>query len=531
MAIELYDLESLNSIGNAAVKTNIPELDPTVPGSFIRTMVDANSILIFAAQRNITAAMKDFFPQTASGEFLDFWAEINGLTRVPGTVSEGKVNLIGTLATSIPAGTTFANTALDNYVSTTTVTITSHAGSITLSRVATLVTAVTAVPHNLVSGSLAIISGAVDPAYNVTSPKASVTVIDENTFTYTVSSTPTAATDSGAYSSDFANIPVESVAIEDDMNLSPGAVLTLQDTVPGIDAGTQATVSGDGLTAGSDIEGDDSLRERVLLANAIDPGVFTTSQIRLDALTIPTASRVFVTNPSIDYTTDGTDVVGRVPDGFSESGGTATVDMTANGSDNIYVGSHITVAGVTPSDYNGDYTVLTVPDAFTFTYAVTGSPANSSVHGTVSLDKRKNIPIPGLVFVFVLDDDNDPPDPSTATLTNIKDAILVDLPAHATEDSVSVTGPIFPEVAVTISSLAPNTAGMRNALAASLNAFFQDSAEFAEDIKVNQIIAAIQNTQDLETGQFVTDFSLDLPTADVTVGNGSIGVLGTLTIA
>ena len=99
-----------------------------------------------------------------------------------------------------------------------------------------------------------------------------------------------------------------------------GALLTLQSTVTGIPVGTQATVNRDGLTAGSDIEDDESLRERVLLANAIDPGVFTSAQIRLDALSIPTATRVFVTNPSIDYTTGGDGVSFRVADGFSESG-------------------------------------------------------------------------------------------------------------------------------------------------------------------------------------------------------------------
>ena len=63
MPIDLYSLDELNSIGNAAVKTNLPELDPTIPGSMVRTLVSANSILIFAAQRNIQAALDDFFPQ------------------------------------------------------------------------------------------------------------------------------------------------------------------------------------------------------------------------------------------------------------------------------------------------------------------------------------------------------------------------------------------------------------------------------------------------------------------------------------
>jgi uncharacterized phage protein gp47/JayE len=525
MTIDLYSLAELNAIGDAAVKSNLPELDPTIPGSMVRTLVSANSILIYAAQRNITAALNDFFPQTASGEFLDFWAEINALTRIPGTVAEGRISIIGTLFTTIPQGTLFASSASESYISTSAATIAAQAGSVTLSKSGTTITAVTPVVHSLVDGLSTVISGAGDSDYNGT---FTINVLDENTFTYTALSEPSAATDSGAYSSEFADIPIASQDIGTDKNLVVGSLLTLQSTVSGITDGTQGVVNRDGITAGSDLEDDESLRERVLLANSIDPGVFTSAQIRLDALTIPTATRVFVTNPSTDFTTDGTDVVDRVPDGFSEAGEVATIDMTANGTANIYAGSTITVAGVTPSGYDGDWTVLTV-SATEVTYTVGATLANSSVPGTVSLDKLKNIPQPGIVYVFVLDDNNAPPTPSASTLTNVKDKIIEKLPAHSTEDSVVVVGPFFTSVAVTISGLSPDSTAMRTAIENNLLAFFEDGAGFAEDIKLNQLITAIQNTQDLESGSFVEDFSLDAPTADTVIGDGSMGVLGTVT--
>ena len=64
MPVDLYSIEELNSIGDAAIKTNLPNLDPSLPGSFVRSLVSANSILIYAAQRNIQEALNDFFPQT-----------------------------------------------------------------------------------------------------------------------------------------------------------------------------------------------------------------------------------------------------------------------------------------------------------------------------------------------------------------------------------------------------------------------------------------------------------------------------------
>ncbi len=523
MAITLHSIEDLNNIGDAAVKTNLPQLDPSLPGSFIRTLVSANSILIYAAQRNIQEALDDFFPQTSSGSFLDFWAEINALTRVPGTVAEGRIVVTGTLATAIPIGTLFGSSASqDKYSSTSATTIAAQVGSVALTGTGATATAVTPVVHSLVSGLSVAISGAGDANYNVT---ATITVLDENTFTYASTG---AGADTGSYSSDFADVPINSIEIGADKNLDVGAVLTLQSTVAGMDGGTQGTVNRDGITGGADIEDDESLRERVLLANSIDPGVFTSAQIRLDALTIPTATRVFITNPLLAFTTDGTDVVARAVTSITQAAGTATA-LIADTS-NLFVGSTVTIAGATAPEYNGDVTIITIVANTSFTFAVdagAASPAGGTI--TVSLNKLKNIPQPGIVYVFVLDDDNAPPTPSSTTLTNVKNKVIIKLPAHTPSDNVEVVGPFFVSVNITISGLSPDTTAMRTAIQNSLTAFFEDDAGFAEDIKVNQIIAAIQNTQDLETGVFVDDFTLVAPTVDATVGNGSMGILGTIT--
>ena len=141
MPVDLYTYDELNSLGNANLKTNLPDIDPTVPGSFARALVSSEAVLIFAAQRNIEAAQDDFFPQTASGEFLDFWAGINALTRIPGTVAEGRISLTGTLAVSIPLGTLFASSADNIYTSTSATTISTQSGSVSLSHSGGTVTA------------------------------------------------------------------------------------------------------------------------------------------------------------------------------------------------------------------------------------------------------------------------------------------------------------------------------------------------------------------------------------------------------
>lgn len=527
MGIDLHSLAALNSIGNAAVKTNLPELDPTIPGSMIRTLVSANSILVFAAQRNIQEALNDFFPQTSGGEFLDFWAEINALTRIPGTVAEGSVSLIGTLATAIPLGTIFASSIGDRYVSTSAATVSAHAGSVTLSRVTTLATAVTPVAHSLVDGLLITITGATNAAFNVVD--VAINVLDENTFTYAMADSGSTS-DSGSYTADYADIPIASLDIGVDKNLDAGAALTLNTAIVGITSGTPAFVNRDGITAGSDLEGDESLRERVLLANAIDPGIFTNDQIRLDALTIPTATRVFITNPSTSFTTDGDNITGRSITGITRV--TTTATATLADTTGLFTGTVVTVTGANQSEYNGDVTIITVVANTSFTYTVAGSPTTPATGTiTVSLDKLKNIPQPGIVYIFVLDDNIDPPTPSSATLTNVKDKIILKLPAHTTEDDVIVVGPFFETIAITITGLSPDTTAMRSAIQNNLAAFFEDSAGFAEDIKVNGLIAAIQNTQDLESRAFVDDFTLTSPSADIEVGDGTMGILGVITFS
>lgn len=72
---------------------------------------------------------------------------------------------------------------------------------------------------------------------------------------------------------------------------------------------------------------------------------------------------------------------------ITQSSGTATATTsTAHG---LYRDDSITIAGATPSAYNGAQTVLTVPSSTTFTFAVdsgTSSPATGTITGV-----RKNI--------------------------------------------------------------------------------------------------------------------------------------------
>lgn len=66
---------------------------------------------------------------------------------------------------------------------------------------------------------------------------------------------------------------------------------------------------------------------------------------------------------------------------MSWSGGVVTVTATAHG---FNIGDIVTVAGVTPSGYNGVYEVTSVANANTFTFALAATPGNVTVQGTAA---------------------------------------------------------------------------------------------------------------------------------------------------
>lgn len=526
MPIQLNTIEELKAIGEGTLKTSIPSIDGSIPGNFANTLLTGTATQVFTEQKNIEELQNDFFPQTGAGEFLDFWGEIEGLTRGQGSVASGNMSIEAVPFTGVPIGTTFASGS-NIYESTAAAFSGFNAGSVTLTFSGGIVTAVTGVAHTLVNNFSVTISGASDSDYNGTFV---IIVIDEFTFTYAIVGTP-AAPDSGSYVSfeAFINLPIQSVEIGADQNLPLNSTLVIQ--TPVVSAASFGLANGDGITAGADAEDDESFRERILLSLASDKGVFTSPQIRLNGLSVLTATRIFIQNPEFTFTTDGTDITNRAVDGATFSAPTVTLDMTAEGTDGIFVNSVVEVAGAVESEYNGEQTITGVT-ATSLTYDIVGTPTTPAT-GTIdiSLNRLLNIPVPGYVFVFVLDDNNDPPTASSATLDAVKEAVLVQLPAHTPEDAVVVDNLIFESVAVTITSLDPFTPTMEDSIKANLATFFEDNGSFKDDVKRNELIAAIQNSVDSSTGDVVENFNLTVPAADVSIGNGKIGILGTVLVS
>lgn len=288
--------EELANQIRAEFRRQLPEVDPTVFGSWARAFADGNAALAQAITYLVRDLEKQLFPQTATDEFLDLWGGYEDLPRNDESPSQGLVTVNGTIGTIIPVSTQFAGGNGINYTSQAVATIQNVVQSITsLTRSGSTVTAVLPADHNLATGIEVTISGFDQPEYN---GLQIVEVNARNEFQYQITTTPvTPATGSGQYSADIASISVKSVENGIETNLEGGATLSFVTPIVGIPGSALAQF--DGITGGASIESDELYRTRILLSRSIIEGVFTTDQVILASLSLSGNTRAFVKNPTL----------------------------------------------------------------------------------------------------------------------------------------------------------------------------------------------------------------------------------------
>jgi len=439
MGLTYPTIEELAAHIRAEFRVQLPDVDPTVFGSWARAFADGNAALAQSISFLVRDLEKQLFPQTATGEFLELWGDYEGLERKPAAPAFGSVTLPGTVGTVVTTGTEFTGSNGIIYESTAVATITAVNQAVsTLTRSGTTATAVLAAEHQLATGVTVTMSGATQAEYNGDFVIV-VTAADE--FQYTITGAPaTPATGSPVYDVDIASIEAKAQTEGSATNLDSGAQIT---GTPGT-----AFVQFDGLSGGASEETDTEYRARIMLSRSIIQGVFTPDQIKLAALSVAGNTRAFVKKPTLSVCPGGGDA-----------------------------------------------------------------------------------PVPGQVGVFVLRDNDPSITPTAGVLSATKDAIVAEgaLPANSSSVDLLVQAPTLVPTAFTFTSLAPDTPTMRTAVEDQLQAFFEDTVDFEADVTEASYLGAIQSTQDLLTGAFLTSFALSAPTAGITVADGEIATLGAVT--
>lgn len=310
MPLSYPTLESLIETARAEFRRQLPDIDPTVFGSWSRGFIDGCGAMAHALGFLVRDLEQELFPQTATDEFLDRWGAYEDLTRNSATGASGFISLNGTVATVINAGEQFTGSNNVVYSVLSPAAVETVALLLTsLTRVGTTATANTATPHRLATGMSMTVSGAVQTEYNGTFP---IMVTGPNTYTYQVAGSPaTPATGTITETSDFASLNVQAVTTGPGTNMEAGATLNVG--LPNLAA--LAYVQFSAIGGGADLESDADYRDRIIESRSNISGVFTEDQIKIAARTVPGNTRVFVKRPvtSLGSGTPGTPAYSPAP--------------------------------------------------------------------------------------------------------------------------------------------------------------------------------------------------------------------------
>lgn len=244
---------------NAGQLDTSKQIDPNIRNSFALGLVKSMSAGFDENNDNVKEVLKQSFPHTATGIYLELWASWYGITRKDPVKAEGYAVFTGTASTTIPSATAIQKADGTQYETQASATISAQTiGITTLTRSGSTATATTNSNHNLATGLSVTIAGASQTEYNIT---ATINVISNTQFTYTISGTP-ASPATGTITASFTSAYIAIKAIDYGVNGNSLGGSQLSLISPIVDVNDTCYLSYDGLTLGLDAETDDQLRSR-----------------------------------------------------------------------------------------------------------------------------------------------------------------------------------------------------------------------------------------------------------------------------
>ena len=445
MAIEFSSISQIQQrIANAFILAinagqidNSKHIDPNIRNHFALGLVNSMAAGFDENNDNIKEVLKQLFPQTATGDYLELWASFFGINRKDAVQAEGFVVFTGVATTSIPIATAIQKADGFQYETQSLGTISAQTILISsITRSGSTATVTTTSEHNLATGVSALMAGASQSEYNIT---ATISVISPNQFTYQVSGSPaTPATGSPTASFTTAYVPIKAVEYGENGNSAGGSQLSL--ISPIVDVDNTCYLSYDGSSLGLDIETDEELRARLL-------------------------------------------------------------ERTSN---------------------------------FTAPFTASGLPVfiRENIAGVTRIWVQTATPSAGYVTIYFTRDNDSNIIPTAAQVNAVKNAIIDEnngiKPANTPNSYVIVAAPTPVPIAITFSSLSPNTKAMKTAITETLTDYFKSaSVNVGGDILLNEINALIYSVID-EDGNSPT-FALSAPASNTAISDSQLATLGTIT--
>lgn len=292
MTIEIPDSAvEVENRSKTDVQRILPESNPRLKNGWLNALITSTANRIFDFYLQLKSAIRENFPDTATGGILERWAAIWGKQRLAASKSSGNIVATGTAGGIVLSGTTVSTNG-SLYTSTSSATISSNSISISsITRSGQTATVTTVSDHGLASNVPVTISGADQTEYNVTD--AAITVTALNKFEYQVTGSPaTPATGTILAGFTSASVPIESDDFGIDTNLDAGTQLTLQSPIVNVD--DTLTVDFGAIGGGTDQETDTGLSVRTLERIQNPVALFNPAAITDKAKEVPGVTRVFV---------------------------------------------------------------------------------------------------------------------------------------------------------------------------------------------------------------------------------------------
>lgn len=171
---------------------------------------------------------------------------------------------------------------------------------------------------------------------------------------------------------------------------------------------------------------------------------------------------------------------------------------------------------------------------FTAPFTASGLPVfiKENIAGVTRIWVQTATPSAGYVTIYFVRDNDSNIIPSAAQVNAVKNAIIDEdngiKPANTPNSYVVVAAPTAVPIAITFSSLSPNTKAMKTAITETLTDYFKSaSVNVGGDILLNEINALIYSVID-EDGNSPT-FALSAPSANTAISDSQLATLGTIT--
>jgi len=358
------------SINTGQIDTS-KHIDPTILNSFSRGLVESIAGGIDSNNDLTEQVLQQIFIQTATNQFLERWGVIFGITRQPASKAVGTLSFTGLSGGSIPVNTLLTRSDGQEYITTSSGTISSQTINIvSITRVGTTATVTTVSNHNLGTGQiLNSIQGADQTQYNLLN--VTISVISNNQFTYQVVGSPvTPATGSITATEVYTFIPVEAGNFGSLQNSGSGSSFTLASPISNVD--DSAIVTFNGIVGGIDIESDENYRIRILERTANFTAPFTKSGL-------PIFIKQFTTGITRIWIKEVTPAAGSTEIYFVRDNDTNIIPTSQQLIDvkNLIISGNNLTDGIKPANMSDSAVYLLAPTAVTVDFTFSSLSPNT----------------------------------------------------------------------------------------------------------------------------------------------------------